>query len=128
MHVHFVNSWLGGCITEMQSGKTSMPGKVVFLVLWNVGRSMWASNSNMKHQVTRERERTPEKLTTSHLARRFGVQAGTLLNRLIGRGFIEVKNGRKCLTAHGKEAGGEEITRRSRGRFIVWPQDLLLKF
>jgi hypothetical protein len=75
-----------------------------------------------------ERQCVSEKLTTSRLALRFGMQAGTLLNRLIGRGFIEVKNGRKCLTPDGKEVGGEEITRRSKGRFIVWPQDLLLKF
>jgi hypothetical protein len=68
-----------------------------------------------------------EKLTTSHLARRLGLQSGILLNRLIGRGFIELKNGRKYLTPDGRRAGGEEITRRAKGRFIVWPQDLLLK-
>src|SRR5438477_8936114 len=72
-----------------------------------------------RHQV--------EKLTTSHLARRLGLQSGILLNRLIGRGFIELKNGRKYLTPDGRRAGGEEITRRAKGRFIVWPQDLLLK-
>jgi hypothetical protein len=73
------------------------------------------------------RERPQEKLTTSHLARRLGLQSGILLNRLIGRGFIELKQGRKYLTPDGKRVGGEEITRRAKGRFIVWPQDLLLK-
>ena len=68
-----------------------------------------------------------EKLTTSHLARRLGLQSGILLNRLIGRGFVELKHGRKYLTPDGKKAGGEEISRRAKGRFIVWPQDLLLK-
>ncbi|HEY2102716.1 MAG TPA: hypothetical protein VGH08_05650 [Chthoniobacterales bacterium] len=68
-----------------------------------------------------------DKLTTSHLARRLGLQSGILLNRLIGRGFIELKHGRKYLTPDGKKAGGEEISRRAKGRFIVWPQDLLLK-
>jgi hypothetical protein len=72
-------------------------------------------------------EHRPEKLTTSHLARRLGLQSGILLKRLIGRGFIELKQGRKCLTPDGKRVGGEEITRRAKGRFIVWPQDLLLK-
>ena len=72
-------------------------------------------------------EHPPGKLTTSHLARRLGLQSGILLNRLIGRGFIELKQGRKCLTPDGKRVGGEEITRRAKGRFIVWPQDLLLR-
>ena len=69
----------------------------------------------------------PDKLTTSRLARRLGVESAILLNRLIGRGFIEIKSGRKCLTAVGRRAGGEEITARARGRFIVWPQDLITK-
>jgi hypothetical protein len=68
-----------------------------------------------------------EKLTTSHLARKLGIQSGILLNRLVGRGFITLMDGRKHLTPDGRRAGGEEITRRAKGRFIVWPQDLLLK-
>ena len=68
-----------------------------------------------------------EKLTTSHLARKLGIQSGILLNRLVGCGFITLKDGRKHLTPDGRRAGGEEITRRAKGRFIVWPQDLLLK-
>ena len=68
-----------------------------------------------------------EKLTTSHLARRLGIQSGILLNRLIRRGFLTLKGGRKYLTPDGRRAGGEEITRRAKGRFVVWPQDLLLK-
>jgi hypothetical protein len=68
-----------------------------------------------------------EKLTTSHLARKLGIQSGILLHRLVGRGFITLKDGRKHLTPDGRRAGGEGITRRAKGRFIVWPQDLLLK-
>jgi len=68
-----------------------------------------------------------EKLTTSHLARRLGIQSGILLNRLIRRGFLTLKGGRKYLTPDGRRAGGEEITQRAKGRFVVWPQDLLLK-
>jgi hypothetical protein len=68
-----------------------------------------------------------KKLTTSHLARKIGVESGVLLNRLIGRGFVQLKHGRKYLTAVGRRAGGEEVGRRARGRFIVWPQDLLSK-
>ena len=68
-----------------------------------------------------------EKLTTSHLARRLGIQSGILLNRLIRYGFLTLKDGRKYLTPDGRQAGGEEITRRAKGRFVVWPQDLLLK-
>src|SRR5437870_5368925 len=68
-----------------------------------------------------------EKLTTSHLARRLGIQSRILLDRLIGRGLLTLKHGRKHLTLDGRRAGGEEITRRAKGRFVVWPQDLLLK-
>lgn len=69
--------------------------------------------------------RKAEKLTTSHLARKLGVESGILLNRLIGRGFIELKDGRKHLTPVGKRAGGEEIVERTKGSLIVWPQDLI---
>jgi len=68
-----------------------------------------------------------DKLTTSHLARRSGIQSGILLNRLVGRGFPTPKDGRKYLTPDGRRAGGEQITRRAKGRFVVWPRDLLLK-
>lgn len=73
------------------------------------------------------RPRPPEKLTTSKLARKLGVQSTLLLNGLVGRGFIVLTNGRKQLTEVGRSVGGEEVTHRAKGRFIVWPQDLLLK-
>ena len=78
-------------------------------------------------ELNPRRRQQLEKLTTSRLARRLGIQSGILLNRLIGRGFLTLKDGRKYLTLDGRRAGGEEITRRAKGRFVVWPQDLLLK-
>jgi hypothetical protein len=92
-----------------------------------MGKSVAPLRATGRCDDVKPREQTREKLTTSHLARRLGLQSGILLNRLIGRGFIELKQGRKYLTPDGKRAGGEEITRRAKGRFIVWPQDLLLK-
>jgi len=91
------------------------------------------SNVSPPRTTRRLAERNPrrrpqlEKLTTSHLARRLGIQSGILLNRLVRRGFLTLKDGRKYLTPDGRRAGGEEITRRAKGRFVVWPQDLLLK-
>src|SRR4051812_43554472 len=49
-----------------------------------------------------------EKLTTSHLAQRLGIQSGILLDRLIGRGFLTLKHGRKYLTPDGRRASGEK--------------------
>ena len=72
-------------------------------------------------------KRRQEKLTTSRLAHKVGLEAAILLNRLVGRGYLELRQGRKILTATGKRAGGEVVCARSRGRFIVWPQDLLSK-
>ena len=49
-----------------------------------------------------------EKLTTSKLADKLGILVTALYDRLIGRGYLELRDGgKRCLTAKGKSAGGE---------------------
>ena len=72
----------------------------------------------------REHPETLQKLTTSKLAIKLGVKTRFLVDCLIGRGFIEFRDGRSHLTDEGKRAGGESKFSRRTGSFIVWPCDL----
>ena len=66
---------------------------------------------------------TFEKVTTSHLAKKLGVQTRALTDKLIGRGYLELGNGEKpYLTSKGKSVGGE--FRFNKGPFFLWPVDL----
>ena len=65
-----------------------------------------------------------EKLTISKLALKLGIKSRLLVDKLIGRGWIEVENDRRRLTAEGKSVGGEERFSPRRGSFLVWPADL----
>src|SRR5438270_4389333 len=103
-------TWYQPCSPDHAMSNVSPPG---------ISRRLAALNPRKRQQL--------EKLTTSHLARRLRIQSGILLDRLIGRGLLTLKHGRKHLTPDGRRAGGEEITRRAKDRFVVWPQDLLLK-
>jgi PLD-like domain len=71
----------------------------------------------------REETGTFHKLTTSNLAKKLGFQTRALTDKLIGRGYLELREGDKTyLTPNGKSAGGEY--RFSKGPFFVWPPDL----
>ena len=65
-----------------------------------------------------------EKLTISKLALKLGIKSRLLVDQLIGRGWIEIENGRRRLTLKGKGVGGEEQFSPRRGSFLVWPADL----
>jgi phosphatidylserine/phosphatidylglycerophosphate/cardiolipin synthase-like enzyme len=66
---------------------------------------------------------TFDKLSTSSLAKKLGVQTRALTDKLIGRGYLELKEGDKpYLTPKGKSAGGE--FRFNKGPFFLWPVDL----
>ena len=63
-----------------------------------------------------------EKLTTSKLADRLGILATALYDRLIGRGYLELKHGKRYLTEKGKNVGGE--SGMGNGASFLWPPDL----
>jgi hypothetical protein len=63
------------------------------------------------------------KLTTAKLAERLGVQTTQLFNKLIGRGYLEPREGGgHNITSHGRKAGGE--FRMGKGPYFLWPADL----
>jgi hypothetical protein len=63
------------------------------------------------------------KLTTAKLAAKLGVQTTQLFNKLIGRGYLELRDGDKhYITSQGREAGGE--FRMGKGPYFLWPPDL----
>ena len=62
------------------------------------------------------------KLPTGKLAAKLGIQATRLYDKLIGVGYLEMHEGKKRLTAKGKNAGGE--FRFNKGPYFLWPTDL----
>lgn len=64
-----------------------------------------------------------EKLTTSKLADRLGIMVTALYDRLISRGYLELKDGgKRSLTEKGRSAGGESLVGKGSG--FLWPPDL----
>jgi phosphatidylserine/phosphatidylglycerophosphate/cardiolipin synthase-like enzyme len=63
------------------------------------------------------------KLTTAKLAAKLGVQTTQLFKKLIGRGYLEHRDGDKhYITPQGRQAGGE--FRMGKGPYFLWPTDL----
>jgi len=63
------------------------------------------------------------KLTTARLAAKSGMQTNQLFNKLIGRRYLEPREGGgHNITPAGREAGGE--FRMGKGPYFLWPPDL----
>lgn len=57
---------------------------------------------------TQETPETFGKLTTAKLAEKLGMQTTALFNKVIGRGYLELRDGdKRYITPRGKNAGGE---------------------
>jgi phosphatidylserine/phosphatidylglycerophosphate/cardiolipin synthase-like enzyme len=70
-----------------------------------------------------ETARDYNKLTTAKLAAKLGVQTTQLFNKLIGRGYLELRDGGKHYITHqGRQVGGE--FRMGKGPYFLWPPDL----
>lgn len=70
-----------------------------------------------------ERSNAYGKLTTAKLADKLGIQTSALFNKLIGCGYIELRDGdKRYITPKGKNAGGE--FRMGKGPYFLWPADL----
>ncbi len=80
----------------------------------------------MPPSTTARAQETPDafgKLTTAKLAEKLGMQTTALFNKLIGRGYLELRDGdKRYITAQGKSAGGE--FRMGKGPYFLWPPDL----
>ena len=69
-------------------------------------------------------EDSGSKLTSSKLAAKHGLKTAQLVERLIGTGHLELKEGKPQLTAKGKDAGGEFKYSKKFGPYFVWPENL----
>ena len=64
-----------------------------------------------------------EKLSTSKLADNRGILITALYDKLLGRGYLELRDGgKRHLTEKGKAAGGELGT--GKGSSFLWPPNL----
>lgn len=66
------------------------------------------------------------KLTTSKLAQKFGMKTNELLQRFVGIGYLEARDGKNFITAKGKEAGGEFRMSPRFGPYFLWPENLTI--
>ena len=64
------------------------------------------------------------KLKTAKLADKMGIMVTALYDRLVGRGYLELRNGKRMLTDKGREIGGEVESGKESS--FMWPPDLIL--
>ena len=64
-----------------------------------------------------------EKLTTAKLAMKLGLRSSALFSKLVGHGYLEIREGgQRFITPAGKLVGGE--FRFGKGPYFLWPADL----
>lgn len=61
------------------------------------------------------------KLTTSKLARKLGLKAAELTEKLVASGHLELRDGKPYLSDKGKGAGGEFRMSQRFGPYFLWP-------
>lgn len=64
-----------------------------------------------------------KKISTTRLSKSLNVNSRELFKELSSQKLIYRKNDTWCLTKKGQEYGGETITSKSYGEFVVWPPD-----
>ena len=77
---------------------------------------------------SREAKPVPEaatnKLKTGKLADKMGIMVTALYDKLLGRGYLELRNGKRTLTEKGREIGGE--LEPGKESSFLWPPDLIV--
>ena len=68
-----------------------------------------------------DEEVATSKLTSSKFAQKLGLKTNEFLDKATIGGFLEIKDGKHCLTAKGKEAGGE-FRGSKYGTYFLWPE------
>jgi hypothetical protein len=64
------------------------------------------------------------KLKTAKLADKMGIMVTALYDKLVGRGYLELRNGKRTLTDKGREIGGE--VEPGKESSFLWPPDLIV--
>jgi phosphatidylserine/phosphatidylglycerophosphate/cardiolipin synthase-like enzyme len=73
-------------------------------------------------QAKPEEHEQPSKLTSSKVAKRLGMKTGEFMEKVVSLGYLEIKDGKHCVTAKGKELGVEFRVSPQFGPFFVWPE------
>ena len=77
----------------------------------------------MSNSQTSDRPASPgTKVKTARIADRMGIMTTALYDKLIGRGYLELTEGKRRLTERGKAAGGE--LEPGKEASFLWPADL----
>ncbi|MEN1929473.1 phospholipase D family protein [Luteimonas sp. MJ250] len=64
------------------------------------------------------------KLTSSKLAKKYGMKTAELLDKLVAKGLLEIKDDKHYLTEAGKATGGEFRMSQRFGPYFLWPHSL----
>lgn len=75
-------------------------------------------------QAVEDENSDQEKLTTSKLARKLGLETQDLLDKLVAKGFLELRDGKHFITDAGKAAGGEFRMGKQFGSYFLWPSSI----
>lgn len=72
------------------------------------------------------KEDSSDKLTSSKLAQKLGIKTNDLLEKFTEKGYLESREGKKYITAKGKEIGGEFRMNPKFGAYFLWPENIQL--
>ena len=73
-------------------------------------------------EVIQEATAELRKLKTGKLADKMGIMITALYDKLLGCGYLELRNGKRVLTDKGRAAGG--VAEPDKGSSFLWPIDL----
>ena len=80
--------------------------------------------SSETESKTEMEDTSPDKLTTSKLAKRLGMKTNELTEKFVQSGLLESREGKHYLTDKGKEVGGEFRMSPKFGPFFLWPETI----
>lgn len=63
------------------------------------------------------------KITSSKIAQKLGMKTGEFMEKMLGSGYLESKEGKQYLTQKGKDAGGEFRMSPKFGPYFLWPEN-----
>ena len=72
-------------------------------------------------ETTNDAEEGANKLTSSKLAQKLGMKTPEFLEKLVGEGLLELRDGKNYLTDKGKDVGGEFRMSPKFGPYFLWP-------
>lgn len=74
--------------------------------------------------LSEDKEDKNNKLTSSKIAKKFGLKTPDFLTKLAKLGYLDKKGNDYILTPQGEKIGGEAKNSKRFGDYFIWPQDL----